>query len=135
MSNRSPFEPPSWMWGLILYPAVAVLLILNFEIPIRIIQGGLTNRERLMFSIQFSSLIAVLYLLFGYHYLRWATKKKTDLYHIAQNNRNVLYQKFGRYFINAEECKKQGVSSLSFKRLRQTDLREVEQRLKFVSVD
>ncbi|MCY9665876.1 hypothetical protein M5X11_13015 [Paenibacillus alginolyticus] len=122
------FKPPTRSWGWALYPIVAALLATNIVFLILHIQDG-SSKGRVEFAICFSLMVISLYLLFGYHYLRWAASRKAELHRIAKKNPKVLFEKYNRVFIDDEVCNKQGVDPLRFKRLRQVDLREVVQKL------
>lgn len=124
------FKSPSRIWGWMLYVIAATLLAVNFMFLIRNIrEGEWGSTERLSFAVVFSFMVASWHLLFGYHYLRWATSRKAELLRIAEQKRNILFEKYNRVFINEESCYRQGIDPLRFKRLRQADLREVIQKL------
>ncbi|GGG17569.1 hypothetical protein [Paenibacillus abyssi] len=128
--NKSLFNPPSPKWRWFIYPLIGVFLYLNLRMILRIGSGSeITLGDKLVYSVQFSFMLASWYLLFGYRYLRWAANTKTELFWTAKQNRLIFIKKYGRLFINEEACKKLGIDPLPYKRLRQSDLREVAERI------
>ena len=127
--NHQPFKPPARMWGWAIHSIIAALLIVNGAVLIHNVQNDDFSRSaRIVQAIAFAFMMAALYVLLGYYYLRWAAPRKTELLHISNQNRNALYEKYGRIFIDEEICLKYGTDPSKFRRLRQIDLREVNQK-------
>lgn len=125
-----PFHPPTTIWAIVCIPLALLLLILNiYSLYSLIISGYLTDLEKFLFSIEVTLLMAIVYLLVGYYYHRWAYGRKNELLQVAIKNSNILYEKYGRITVNADKCKEIGSDPLRFSNLSQSDLREVKSRL------
>jgi hypothetical protein len=132
--SRPLFKPPSLKLGWALYAVAGAVLGANFMFLVKNIQEGeLGNIERVWFAIVFSLMVVSCYLLFGYHYLRWAAYRKSELYLKAMQDPNIFFEKYNRIFIDDVVCTRLGVDPLRFKRLRQADLRDITEKLTYWS--
>lgn len=124
------FHPPSTTWVIILIPIVIFIFFLNLLSLIEFIkQGYLTNQEKLVFSIKVIFLMTGGYLVTGYYYLKWASRRKNELLHAVKENRDILYVKYGRIMVNENLCKEISHDPLRFTRLSQSDLKEVTNKM------
>lgn len=120
------FNSPSILWPIIVIPLILLLFILNMISLIAFIKVGfLTQQDKFIFSIKIILMMAVSYVLLGYYYQRWASAMKNELLETARENRNILYEKYGRILVDKDICQKTGHNPLPFRRLSQSDLREV----------
>jgi hypothetical protein len=124
------FHPPSTAGVIILIPIVLFIFFLNLLSLIDFIkQGYLTNQEKLIFSIKVIFLMAGGYLVTGYYYLKWAVRRKNELLHVVEENRDILYVKYGRIMVNKSLCEKISHDPLRFTRLSQSDLKDVTNKM------